>query len=171
MGLPRQEYWSHFFLQGIFPTQGLNPSLLYWQGDFFVSTEPGDKIDVSQCTFKITSKFNTDFGWLTSLSSPAATVIMSPVSLLIVNMLGEGVLGAWDRILYLNIPLRAFGSSASIAVTVITYVPRQQTQKMNGCLSCQCLPNRRDIYLLHQSSFHFFFVYKITSVFKNVDHF
>ena len=31
MGFPRQEYWSggHFFLQGIFPTQGLNLSLLY----------------------------------------------------------------------------------------------------------------------------------------------
>ena len=23
----------HFFLQGIFPTQGLNPSLLHWQED------------------------------------------------------------------------------------------------------------------------------------------
>ena len=34
----RQEYWSglHFILQGIFPTQGLNPNLwclLHWQGD------------------------------------------------------------------------------------------------------------------------------------------
>ena len=31
MGFSRQEYWSelHFFLQGIFPTQGLNPHLLY----------------------------------------------------------------------------------------------------------------------------------------------
>ena len=30
MGFPRQKYWSgcHFLLQGIFPTQGLNPSLL-----------------------------------------------------------------------------------------------------------------------------------------------
>ena len=30
MGFPRQEYWMgrHFLLQGIFPTQGLNPSLL-----------------------------------------------------------------------------------------------------------------------------------------------
>ena len=29
MGFPRQEYWNglHFFLQGIFPTQALNPSL------------------------------------------------------------------------------------------------------------------------------------------------
>ena len=30
MGFPRQEYWSGLaFLQGIFSTQGLNPSLLY----------------------------------------------------------------------------------------------------------------------------------------------
>ena len=30
MGFSRQEYWSglHFLLQGIFPTQGLNPCLL-----------------------------------------------------------------------------------------------------------------------------------------------
>ena len=36
MGFPRQEHWSgcHFFLQGIFPTQGLNLSLLRWQADF-----------------------------------------------------------------------------------------------------------------------------------------
>ena len=35
MGIPRQGYWvgSHFFLQGIFRTQGLNPSLLRWQVD------------------------------------------------------------------------------------------------------------------------------------------
>lgn len=56
----------------------------------------------------------------TSLSSPAATVIMSPVSLLIVNMFGEGLLGACDKILYLSIPFCALGSSASMAVTVIT---------------------------------------------------
>ena len=32
-GFPRQEYWvgCHFLPQGIFPTQGSNPSLLYWQ--------------------------------------------------------------------------------------------------------------------------------------------
>ena len=37
-GIPQQEYWMccHFLLQGIFPTQGLNPYLqwfLYWPGD------------------------------------------------------------------------------------------------------------------------------------------
>ena len=32
MGFSRQEYWSgcHFLLQGIFPTQGLNPGLPHW---------------------------------------------------------------------------------------------------------------------------------------------
>ena len=31
MGFPRQEYWrgSHFLLQGMFPTQGLNPCFLH----------------------------------------------------------------------------------------------------------------------------------------------
>ena len=35
MRLPRQEYGvgCHFLLQGIFPTQGLNPHLLHWQVD------------------------------------------------------------------------------------------------------------------------------------------
>ena len=35
MGFSRQEHWSgcHFLLQGIFPTQGLNPGLLYRQAD------------------------------------------------------------------------------------------------------------------------------------------
>ena len=35
MGFSRQEYWvgCHFLLQGIFPTQGLNPGLLHWQTD------------------------------------------------------------------------------------------------------------------------------------------
>ena len=36
VGFSGQEYWStgvgcHFFLQGIFPTQGSHPSLLHWQ--------------------------------------------------------------------------------------------------------------------------------------------
>ena len=36
MGFSRQEHWMdcHFLLQGIFPTLGLNPSLLHWQVDF-----------------------------------------------------------------------------------------------------------------------------------------
>ena len=34
MGFSRQEYCSGcFLLQGIFPTQGLNPCLLHWQAD------------------------------------------------------------------------------------------------------------------------------------------
>ena len=34
MGFPRQEYWvANFLLQGIFPTQRLNPRLEHWQVD------------------------------------------------------------------------------------------------------------------------------------------
>ena len=35
MGFSRQEYWSglHFLLQGLLPTQRLNPHLLHWQVD------------------------------------------------------------------------------------------------------------------------------------------
>ena len=35
MGFPRQEYWNgcQFFLQGIFLSQGSNPSPLHWQAD------------------------------------------------------------------------------------------------------------------------------------------
>ena len=31
---------SHFLLQGIFLTQGLNPHLMHWQLDGFFTTEP-----------------------------------------------------------------------------------------------------------------------------------
>ena len=37
----------HFFLQGIFPDQGSNPSLLHWQAVFlffFFTTEPPGKL-------------------------------------------------------------------------------------------------------------------------------
>ena len=48
MGFSRQEYWSewcHFLLQGIFPTQGSNPYLLWrlWQADSLsLSHTPSD---------------------------------------------------------------------------------------------------------------------------------
>ena len=44
MEFSRQEYWSgcHSLLQGIFLTQGSNPSLLHWQADSLPS-EPGGK--------------------------------------------------------------------------------------------------------------------------------
>lgn len=78
---------------------------------------------------------------LTSLSSPAAIVVMSPVSLLIVNIFGEGMVGAWNMILYLSIPFQTLGSSASIAVTVITKVPReiQQSSELNTVLTWMLL--------------------------------
>ena len=48
MGFSRQEYWSglHFLLQGIFPTQGLNPCLLcllHWQADSLPLREESKK--------------------------------------------------------------------------------------------------------------------------------
>ena len=47
MDLSRQ-VGSHFLLQGIFPTQGLNPSLLHWQVDFFLSESPGNSSKLIQ---------------------------------------------------------------------------------------------------------------------------
>ena len=46
MGFLRQEHWSgcHFLFQGIFPTQGLNPHLLYllhWQAGSLPLAPPG----------------------------------------------------------------------------------------------------------------------------------
>ena len=46
MGLPRQKYWSgcHFLLQGIFPTQGLNPCLLHSQADSLPLSHQGSPL-------------------------------------------------------------------------------------------------------------------------------
>ena len=49
MGFSRQEYWSgcHALLQGIFPTQGSNPCLLYllhWQAGSLPLASPGKPI-------------------------------------------------------------------------------------------------------------------------------
>ena len=46
MGFPRQEYWSGdtgdlLLLQKIFPTQGLNSSLLHWQTDSLMLNHQG----------------------------------------------------------------------------------------------------------------------------------
>lgn len=67
----------------------------------------------------------------TSLSRPAATVMMPPVLLLIVNILGDGLSGFWDKILYRRMPFADLGSSLSIDVTVITNVPLRQKKKKN----------------------------------------
>ena len=40
MGFPRQEYWDHSILQGIFLTQRVNPRLLI-AGGFFITEPPG----------------------------------------------------------------------------------------------------------------------------------
>ena len=44
MEFSRQKYWSHFLLQGIFPTQGLNLvllRLLHWQKHSLLLAPPG----------------------------------------------------------------------------------------------------------------------------------
>ena len=35
---------SHFFLQGIFPTQGIESPLLHWQAGFFTAEAPGKPV-------------------------------------------------------------------------------------------------------------------------------
>ena len=54
MGFFRREYQNacHAFLQGLFPTQGLNPGRLplrHWQGDSLPLAPPGKPRDCSQC--------------------------------------------------------------------------------------------------------------------------
>ncbi len=56
---------------------------------------------------------------LTSLSMPVSRTRMVPVEELISNMFGFGSCGSWLTIEYLIIPFSMFGSSASVAVTVI----------------------------------------------------
>ena len=59
MGFPRQEYWSglpFFFLQRIFLTQGLNPSLLHWQVDSLPLSHQ-EALPKLMLGFEILSKF------------------------------------------------------------------------------------------------------------------
>ena len=46
IGFPRQKYWSgsYFLLQGIFPTQGLNPGILYCRQYFYWLRHQGSPI-------------------------------------------------------------------------------------------------------------------------------
>ena len=43
MGFPTQKYWNgcHFLLQGIFPTQGLNPGLLHCRQSLYLLSHQG----------------------------------------------------------------------------------------------------------------------------------
>jgi len=72
--------------------------------------------------------------------------MMSPVLLLMVNMLEEGLSGFWDRILYRSIPLAVLGSSLSTEVTVITKDPETHTQ--THTIECKRLINKRQINTL-----------------------
>ena len=58
MGFSRQEYWSglHFLLQGIFPTQGLNSSLLHWHVDSLPLSYQGSLLYIAaHCNCKMLS--------------------------------------------------------------------------------------------------------------------
>ena len=54
MQFSKKEYWSicHFLLQGIFPTQGSNLSLLHWQADSLTMELPGKSVPSSIYKFK-----------------------------------------------------------------------------------------------------------------------
>ena len=54
MGFPRQEYivGCHFLLQGIFPTQGSNPSFLHWQADSLPLSHQGNQMEYKTCVLK-----------------------------------------------------------------------------------------------------------------------
>ena len=54
MQFSKKEYWSicHFLLQGIFPTQGSNLSLLHWQADSLTTELPGKPVPSSIYKFK-----------------------------------------------------------------------------------------------------------------------
>ena len=71
VGFPRQEYWSelYFLLQGIFPTQGLNPHLLCWQVDSLSLSHQGSHILITTCglssnvcIYHTTNKTNIRYG-------------------------------------------------------------------------------------------------------------
>ena len=44
---------GHFLFQGLFPSHGLNPSLLHWQAFFFLTTEPPGKPILSLPAWKL----------------------------------------------------------------------------------------------------------------------
>ena len=63
MGFSRQEYWMgcHFLLQGIFPTQGLNPGLLHCRQMLLLSEPPVKPLIYPQCLANLISFLFLDF--------------------------------------------------------------------------------------------------------------
>ena len=59
MGFPGQEHWSglYFLLQGIFPTQVLNPRLLHWQGSSLPLSHQGSPAFASTLDQSVGSKY------------------------------------------------------------------------------------------------------------------
>ena len=58
MEFSRQEYWSelYFFLQGIFPTHGLNPGLLHWQVDSLPPETSGKPAQIRDSSKEATTR-------------------------------------------------------------------------------------------------------------------
>ena len=74
MELSRQEYWSgrHFFLQWVFPTQGLNPHLLPWQAGSFTTVSPGKPgvgAELGKRAGELCEWQLQKYGWCISLSA------------------------------------------------------------------------------------------------------
>ena len=69
VGFSRQEYWSgcHFLLQGIFPTQGLNPGLPHCRQTLYHLSHQGSHLKKSPQTYKSNIFYKTRFNkirWL-----------------------------------------------------------------------------------------------------------
>ena len=61
-GFSRQEYWNALpcLLQGIFPTQGLNPGLLHWR-EIFLPSEPLGKPQYRYIIYKNLKKYTYSY--------------------------------------------------------------------------------------------------------------
>ena len=87
MGFSRQEYWSgcHFLLQGILPTQGLNPYLLYllhWQANSLPLSLPGkpsfESTPVIYTIFNMKESESVSHSVLSDFATPW-TVVLQPL--------------------------------------------------------------------------------------------
>ena len=76
MEFSRQEYWSglHFFLQGIFQTQGSNPHHLHWQADSLPLSHVG-KFQAVKKNIQL-NKFQRSY-WLYSVIHELGSILSS----------------------------------------------------------------------------------------------
>ena len=77
-GFSRQEYWSGlpFLLQGIFPTQGWNPSLLHWQVDSLLLSHWGSLCAHDVGYFIVTASKNQIWYFIESALFVRYTIIL-----------------------------------------------------------------------------------------------